>query len=728
MSYAANLDDPSKIQEWLVNFQGQWLLRAADSSIHYQGVFTVTYSIFKVKLPQLSRFRKFAVQTKGDLLDAPGGRTQYDSLAALEAFVLSLPPVLTTDDGDFAIDDDYLYYIKSDVNDPFDFDEGAVLRLEFCFATSDIQANSDPTDTATPVVQWFAGISDNPEIQQSVSDIFDGFSPSHSVSVGIADPDGVWLDIASRINFYGRPVKIHHLAGENTPSNFKLVYTGLIHNISLTDVRASISIAEANLEFERQAREEVSTTTGQATRYEHTPNVAVGTVLQRLVFGINDGHVPVCTDFNDTAPTTANNRTWYATQDAAADDFGVAASVSKTVVGGSSTTTRTFLNSAQGITVGDRLWFDRAVGTDEYPTITAVNYVSNYVDHAALSGGAMTSGDTVKRGRIGFVQIVQDGVSYFAIYDRDFTETVNGFTFKSTMEATVGLPATYSPKDRVTCRIYGNTNAVVVSGNAIGANDAETGNLTNPVSIIAWLMQFAGIKDADIDSSFDTVADLVTDRISFVHPVSYNGDDRTVKEIIGEILQESSLRLFKNRDQKWELQIVDQMGAEAYTVEDSDIVGGTIDFANGIFDFATTATVRYGINEVSPHASAITGDRASFATSDIQAAIFETQASKTYKVDSHHFTAALALQYANRLAAYYGTRQGRATLSLRHGFLSLDIGDVLKIRRTRLPGFRYDGETLFEKKYRVIGLKRRLGQINLELDDQEAVEQNTTLW
>lgn len=190
----------------------------------------------------------------------------------------------------------------------------------------------------------------------------------------------------------------------------------------------------------------------------------------------------------------------------------------------SSTTTRTYLDNAQGITVGDTVLINKT--TDESRIVTAVNYTgSDYIEHASLSSGAAANGDTVSRATTARVDIFQQGIKYTALYGRDYSETVdaNGavkFTFVSGLETNLSLPSTLSPTDSLVCRVYGKQNNITLGGPAYGSNDSETGNITLlPSILLDILKRFAGVPESEINtSSFTTLSSDSDDRLGFAIP------------------------------------------------------------------------------------------------------------------------------------------------------------------------------------------------------------------
>ena len=477
-------------------------------------------------------------------------------------------------------EDEEFYYGSTIAIIPFNF----FITYEIYLGTIGDYFNRIPTNSSSEVFYYEPLIVQEPSIRQQQRDLFFGFLSGNTGSITLNNADQFFNQITRNTSFNDAAIDLYHCLGDLETANIKKVLTGVMRNVIHRDNNINIQILNNNDILDKSK----STNLYTSTKFSNLDPQYEGAVV-RTVFGSIDGFVPVNLDYNEAAPSTSNNRTW-----GCIDKTTNLSTITRNVSGGSHTATSTNLDSVDGIRVGDMFLFNRAVGTDEYVEITGVGFAGTTVSHAALSGGAMADGDTIERGFVGNIQIVQDGTRYFPRYNRDYTiavdissDGVSGFTFTSSMETNLGM-STLSPADDVSCRVYGSFENPSINSNTIGDTDkvqdsSEKNSLTNssPATIIPFLLREAGIAEADIDdATFDDVYDTLengnAEKIMCTLATPRNALDpsETYRQIIERVLKSVLCRLTINVDGKWIMEYIGTLGTVSETLDDSDLAPG----------------------------------------------------------------------------------------------------------------------------------------------------------
>lgn len=618
----------------------------------------------------------------------------------------------------------YLYVRLSDDSNPDD--SFCVVFYELYLATFDEHWYRDPLDDTTQTVYFEPLIQKSPQIKLTTDDVFFGYMPSLTSSIKLSNAEHTLEKHIYDSSFNRASIKIWNVLSDLDIDNIKLVYNGFLSDVSYDQKSIQIktynTIEELNTEYRNEIISFVNTTDFPNANPEY-----IGKPI-RFVYGMVDGFVPINIDYVEEDPTTSQNRDYLVlgTQNNISD-------ITRTVPASPvSTATRTYLSATgHGINIGDSVFFDRVSGTDEYLTITSVG--SNYIEHTALSGGAMASGDSIKRGFIGYVKIVKDNVLYNLMYGRDYTTNnaispdCSGFTLTDNFEATFSI-GTFLPTDKIYCRVYGPTNDVTLSASAFGSNDSDTANLTNPVVIIVDLLKSIGIPESKIDiPSFQAALALRDEAIGISLPRDSSGGFQFIKNIILDILKTSLIKFYVNDDLKYSIQALEPTGSEDFTIEDDEIIYDTFNYDLSYSDILSKINVQYKYTQ---ETDSISGERANysyvFTESDVAKYIHKIEKEKTF--DSLHFKEVDAQKLSDRLSYIYGERQGSLSFTAKNRFLSSKVSDVIEITRTKMPGNEYDGETTYSKKMLVTGTEKTLNSININGIDNKGVDDNSSNW
>jgi hypothetical protein len=630
----------------------------------------------------------------------------------------------------FDFDSETLYVRMSDSSNPST--KTVVVTYEIHAGTTDSHWYRIPTDNSSRVVYFDPIVKVAPALKQTTSDILFGYLPVQTGSISLINAEHTLEKHIYDSSFSNAQILVYHWLDELTVSNTKLVYNGLCSDLSWNQDSVKIKTfdrVDALSNEWRNATNNFYTT----ALFSELDSRKSGKPI-RYVYGVVDGFVPVNVDYKSyrDAPTTSDNRVFSCIAQTGLSDL------SRTVAASpSSTTTRTYLNDAKGFRVGDSVWFDRASGTDEYKLITYVDYASDFVEHSTLSGGAMVSGDNLKRSFVGKVSIIQQDVVYDAMFGRDYTTTVDisgsgasGFTFSSSLESNLSMPATLTGNDRIYCRIYGKANDVTLSASPVGSDDSETNNLTNPVVVLVDILKrVALVSESDMNiSSFTSLASSVTEGVGFAVPDRSNEAFKTIKDVLIQVLKSSFLRLFLDDDGKWKITQLGPMGSYDKLIEDDEILDGSIEAAYKYKDIVSDVVVTYAYREIPDDISAESDENTQSVVSTSTVAKYLHGVNKSKEFSSIHFRSADAQVMADRLMYVLGDRENEIAIETKNRFFDTEISDIIQVSRTRMPGFDYDSDILRDRKFSVVETSKTLREISITLSDQKGVEDNSGSW
>jgi hypothetical protein len=505
----------------------------------------------------------------------------------------------------------------------------------------------------------------------------------------------------------------------------KLVFSGLMSSVTYSDQEITIKA------FDRvdQLRQEFRNFAPGSESFYSTvlfPSVDPNFVGRpvRYVYGVVNGFVPVNVDYLLDSPTTSDNRTWAV----CIEDNSLSEAEFSVANSPASTTTRTYFTSVNGLDVGDNL----KLAGPYYVKVLTVNRVSNYVEHAAIAA-PMSPTQLAKRPMVAALTIVQDGVKYEALYDRDYTMTLSngviGFQFSTSLESNLSMPRTLSPNDVVFCRVYGKQNNVTIGGPLFGSNDTQAGCLTNPVIIAYDLLKSGlGIPESEINTaSFQALQPLVTSAVGFSIPENSTDQFPTFQDLFANLLESELFKIYLDGDSKWKITQLGPLGAATKSTDDTEIIRSSLRYEFRYDDVLSDIIVEYGYREIADDIRTIRSGVSS-VIAESETALFLHKVKKQRTFHSLHFRPADAATLAARLSFALGDRQGIAQIQVKNRFFDTLLSDTISVSRTRMPGFEFSDETERSRSFGVTEVNRSLNQVDLILDDQKGIEDNSADW
>lgn len=639
----------------------------------------------------------------------------------------------TVDASEWYYDEDTfeIYFRAPQSGDP-DTEGLSVAFYNLYCATFDAYWFSDPLDDTTDVTYFEPIIQKEPEIKSSTTDNIFGFLPTQTSSISLINTESFLDPHIYDSSFNGASIKIYHtLKSELEVANIKLVYDGLMSDVSYNGINVSIKTTDRIDIFSKEWRN-ADTSFFSTDDFPNLNPTFIGKPI-RYVYGYVRGFQPVNIDYvADDIRTTSDNRDWVVV----AEQTGLSEIVRTVPATPSSTTTRTYVNFAEGLMVGDTVFLDGA--TDYYVVITAVNFTSdNYIEHAAIAA-PMATGEFIKKGFVSRVEITQNNVVYTAMYGRDYTignfaVGTRGITFSSSLEANLSIPETLSSGDTVSCYVYGRVNDLVADSNPFGENDQRgterSFNLANAVMITYDVLKNKlSIPESEINIDQFIALHLSTrdnQALGFAIPDTASGGFPNYKTIISKILETSLFRIFVDNDNKWTLEQLAPLGSSAFSIDDFELQGFSYEFNYN--DIVSDVIVNYQTRDIPDQPAYSSGQsKTVMSTSTVAQYVHKVEKQRTFL--SAHFKEADATLMANRLSYILGERQGLIKFSAKKRLFGNIINDTMTVNREKLPGFQYASGTENSREFSITATTKSLKGVSIEANDQLGIQNNEGDW
>lgn len=622
---------------------------------------------------------------------------------------------------------EYLYVWLIDSGDP---NSSFVVAYWDYYASTDHKIwHRDPLDESTEEIYWNPVIAQSPVFQQSSSDILYGYLPVQTSAISIINSDHFWEPIIYGSSFNKSPIRIYHQVGDLDSDNIKLVYNGLMSDVSYTGGTIEVSCVDSADIFSNEYRQ-VSTddsffsedTFGAADIPTSTPGLDpnfIGAPI-RTIIGDVKGFTPVNISYVTENPTTSHNRSWVVCNDApdlvkelvfeVNNPYGLGTPGTTTTTGISGSPLPTSFNKGG---FNDIVYFDRVSGTDELQlqksTFIDIGFGQAF-SHSALAS-PMADGDHVYKSWIKAVYIVQDGVVYTAGYKRDFINAdfaggTTGFTFTSGMESNIGLPRTLSPSDKVFCDVSGRP-------------------INNVTDFILHVLDKAGIPSADIDDTtilaneriiYD-YNDPTPSKIGFAIPSTAQDSFPTLKTLLVDALLNNFSKLYIDSNGLWTTKLIDSY-SKTDSVDDLDIVKGSIEYSFSYADMVSSIVLDYGFTENSLDGNFSASSYKKTGSSQEAILLHGVDKQKTFR---SLYNEAGTILLLGILANVYFERSGRLKITTNRKLFNANLGSTIEVNRTKLPGFEYSSDTLRQRNFYPVTITKTPNGVELILDDQKGI-------
>lgn len=634
-----------------------------------------------------------------------------------------------------------------------------ISTFELYVATKEFNWHRNPLDDTTPQVLWRGLISDSPEISRSADELVLGFLPIASTSVKLSNEAEYLQEMIDESSFNLAECVVYRMAGDELDvDNFDKLFTGVCDEPEFDDKSVSINILDKSYNLDAPIDNGSSDTLLPDTAGTDGSGVdqAYAGAAIRQLYGRWQGVRFICVDAEIDAPTTSHNRDWMAmTQEHGASHFD--ATITSVV---SNFVKQVSTNDAQLIAEMWAMGFSFCALGSSIRQITGVNVsTGNITIDASFVGGATLTilpfnCDAFTRG----IYLIRDSITFYklAFGTQWSIAGVGGYggygvILNSGIEADFGLASNLNPQtDTVVADAAGALILPTINGSVVRSP-------YNPVVILYWILtEVLGLSSDEIDeATFASLAATSRCRAGLSLPDDVNGEFPTHKDVIQRLLVSDFLQAFFDQDGKFTIRRIEPMGAADLSVTDVEINDVKFDYSYkdlGSVKCQNGPRELYVIRSKADIVAASSSGPCTLNTNTLQFDQSSEYDANTYLHQNDRvrtiptafveaplgFAAAItwtgkpdlltAAEYAERMAQVLGERQLRASCFIKVGAESLDVGSVINITRTRMPGFAFDGTTEHSKDFRVIEIKKSRSGVRVVLSDQKGIEDNTGDW
>lgn len=613
---------------------------------------------------------------------------------------------------------------------------GVTVEFEVHLSTRPIYGRRDPlSSTFADIVEWEPAITQAPTANNgSQNDIF-GFQPVNIANIEIAN-NGWMNELLYDVSWNLAPIRAYLLVGSDyekavQSSGVVMTFYGYVTGISENAKVVSLACSDYTKKLDlKYATRVFALGMGTPDPDAITENPWP---IPKL-YGAVDGMEPVNIDYADPA-TTSTNRKWV-THDS---ELNAAGDLTLTIDHlAANTTTRTYFTTTPGLNVFDQVQLNHGSGVQRV-IVTAVNRALKYIDHQIVARTVL-AGETAFRPFVANVIIVdRDGTVFTPIYGVDYStfndvgQQYMGLLFANNFEASLGLTHTpFNPsRDKVYARVYGTSDLFTYSdATPVGGLSEASGVGADGVSILARVLNAAAIYNDQWDKDTFSAVGADSHTLGVLVPAERGGEPQTYKEVIAQILL----------SQLWKLGLVltstghVKLGLVAvqpfpspfdYAVDKTEFL--EFSWEQDYADIYSDLVARYKIAK-----SGATGAnplKTSTLAKESLRAKYVHLVNATYQVDLLQFDESEADTAAAHLMFVLGERRGFYRLRLPYTqLLNAKVGANYQITRDHLPGFAYAFDAENARTLNLIEVQKDLSSVQLVLEDQKGIQDNSGDW
>jgi hypothetical protein len=624
-----------------------------------------------------------------------------------------------------------------------------VVTFELFLSTHECYWYRNPVDDTSQEVYWRGNITSPPTVSRNASDIIFGYIPTSVTGLTCVNDPYYFQEIIHDSSFNNADVLVYHQAGSLSTANFQQIFGGFCGSYSFDDKQISFDLLDKGYRMNEKWNNGGGLNTFPVSYSGNLVDPARARTFIRSIYGqsILDATelIGVNLDYVDNSPGTSDNRDWGFQSSAIADPY-----LDITIL--ATNTASDFdvsLADAKKLMVGDKVFGSIAGGY-----VCEITGIDLSTGNVTFDQPPYVPGSTFRVMGIYGVKLIQNGVAYSLLTNRDY-EDYNfntgfgcyGLRLSSTAEANVSA-STIDPAngDYIIAQVRGANPSATVGGSPFYSGILPH---MNPLHILYGILRNRlQIPEASIDTStmqsLSTSLRLTGDFAPLLNisiPDILGDEPPTFGEAIAKVLTSCFLRMFINNEGKFTLsQIGEFTTADAAFTED-DLINIKYEYRYGEsggakiftrpFEAATgkaqaISIPYYPYTENEYDANNYLHNNEFFR--DIETRLtpntIDTTATTLDGIAEYGSTAIATTRYEQLV----GERKCRVYCTIKSGAHGLDIGDFVTITRSRQPGFSYNTETTNSRNYVVIEITKSLGGVDLVLDDQKGVEDNTGDW
>lgn len=613
---------------------------------------------------------------------------------------------------------------------------GVTVYVEYPYnlATKDVGWYVDPTNSNFPTCQYHGLIVSLSDINISVGQSIYGFLPANSGSMTVYNENNIFTDALLDNSVNRSTFNIYRCVGDITTDNMKLVFRGYTRNLSMQGKNLSVSFVDISSRLDNEV---FPATRRMDATY---PPELIGACHRVWGSGSFERMNAICSSYNETL-STSNNRTWTMgiTLNELLEVINPVVPVYPTSLpnSGSNTTTRTYVDTLNGLSVGD--WVNDNGDDQALHEVTAIDTTpgSFYVEVTPALVGALSAGESLRKCWLQGVKIIKksDLTPYtIDITDLDTISNVTGglsffFTFKTTIEATYSLNPELNTVDYlVACDFsvgLGGRDFLAI-GDPLGSASSATGWYQNPVTSVYELLYRAGFKDWEIyynQSSFEAAANAVDVGLAWHSPRDYNSfANETFREVLSKICETCLLKLYV-KDGKWHIDLVEPLGATNFLLSRANVKGDLTYEINGE-EITSSVQVKYAYADINNNNELSQDSFSTSTTSDTLNTDIGMITKKSRILELYLDNSTDAATMRDRYLYLFSRPLRNVTLSVDKRNFNITLGDVVEISATDFPGLPFSTNI----KFSVLSIRESEDSLTLELFDQTGIEENSGSW
>lgn len=703
--YLDNLEVNNQSVNYLINFCVKY---------HYDDVFTL-YDTNIYRIPWTLQgplvFKKGSVSIPTDPLITFAPAKSFSLLTTLDGYA-----------GRFFYDDGYLY-AYSTLYDLTDADNTSYFDLPINLATTDIAWSMIPDDADYAFVDYKGILISNPSISSSVSQTFFGFYPSKTNSFDCFNRDGMFDDLNDTFEISNGVVKIYRWVGDLRAENMRLVFNGFSRKITYNGERVTLSYVDMGALLDNPVER-------STLRNEVTQDPSIAGTFKRVYFtGIHQRQAGYVASNYSSVFLGDENRGWnFGFNNTDFQNVGFPTVGVSDVNAGSNTTTRTYLDSVAGFSIGD--WVQLAAqGTR---TISAVG--ADYIDTTPAIASPLLAANTVSRSMVQEVNLVDNntGVTYPLDLDHMIPSSTQGrVVLLDNIEGPLSLPgAAINPRDYT---IYvtvetGNKREFLATGDFLGSPRSEGFN-RNPVQTIYEILYESGFREASFydQASFIELADTFDDEdflVDVSSPKNFNSNKpETYREVLSKLCETALIKLYI-KNGAWKVSRLEPLPA----MTDQNIFRGNIlennfNYSINSEDLVKSVTVKYDYGDVN-FVGKLTTDSWQTTARDNDNAVGQGDVSKIDTREVYTSDTTVAQTIRDRLFFIFTKSLGLLNISLGLENIDLDLSSSLTIKKEDFEFLPFADD----KDFSIISIEEDIDSLSLQLFDQQGIENNSGDW
>lgn len=609
------------------------------------------------------------------------------------------------------------------------------VEYEVNLSTKEQVFHYTPNNVGTDLVRWHPHAMSFPSINKSIDGNFQGFTPTITSSIQIANSDGLANTVTNVASLSGQSIDIYVGCGDYDATTVIKFFSGTVNAVDISQDEMSVSFSDKGYRLDDTASLAYSSPTTFSQGSYPTVDPQYANTIIPTVYGMVDNHPAVNISFNNDAPSASDNTEFLVCKFNTSFNPALYQHSYTVQASPAPTATRIYLNTVSQLNPGDVIYGTSGIDTNF--RITGVNRTSNYVDGTdGLT--SITAGTVLTRYVIGNVKIFNTRTGVTTLASLGGASPVVSFSFTTgQLKLTLSSNTFVDPPDEhiILCRVYG-VNANSISGTS---TSLITGAYTK------WhQVMHAFFRTFLVSSEMDEAAFLAADAnradyedVGFTLPRPGSTELPTNRDVINEMLSTRFASVYQNISGEVSFLEAAPITAYDYEFTADDIFMNSFSYNENSTDLTKTTYVNYSHQH---HYRTLNATTIPTTYNDQRTSEGYEQTSASNTIVSDHYKGRLnkfintviqqgdqASTYASRARTVFQYPYNTFTFSVSLAYLGIELGDRVKIDLESLPGYNSfsDQNSL---SGRIVGLSISESGIQVTVWDQIGIQQNQGVW